>query len=113
MNPALVRARLKKGEEVLRDLRPVTLTWGDGDPRTSVEAREGQVSEENALDDTGYDRVREVKFYVLRELLPVPPKIGTKLDVQGRSEKWKVRSMPAGRSVNDVTWILHCEEVNG
>lgn len=110
MNPALVKARLRKGEETLRALRPVTLVWGHGDPRATVEAREGIANEAMEYEGTGFLEQREVKFYVLKELLPVPPGVTTVLEIQGRTEKWKVKRIGGGRSGNDVTWVFHCEE---
>ena len=76
MTPALVLAAQKKRELVLRAQRPCTLLWDDGVPH-SVAAREGVSQQElDMIPGGAVDRL-SCKFYVLRELLPAAPEVGT------------------------------------
>lgn len=107
MSPALILAFKKKKELTLRALRPCVLTWPGGN---SVLAREG-VSEATEIVVRGGVLIRMAcKFYVLRELLPVVPAIGTVFWIEGRPDvAWKLDKI-RGQSPNDVSWIFECVE---
>jgi hypothetical protein len=107
MSPALIQAFKKKKEEALREQRPCTLTWGDGE---SVLAREGVSQLSADLMAAGFTERENCKFYVLKELLPTAPLIGTVFGIEDREgAAWKLMKI-RGRGAADVTWIFECDE---
>lgn len=107
MDLASLLAAKKKKELALRAKRPCTLTWPGGNRAL---AREGVSEKTEQLAKGGILIRMACKFYVLRELLPNAPKIGTVFWIDGRpKEAWKLDKI-RGRSPNDVTWIFECVE---
>lgn len=104
-----IRAARIRGEELLRDQRPCTLTWNDG--ASSVLAREGLTQEGLELPLGGAMDKKSCRFYVLKSLMVSPPAIGTTLALDGRDgEEWELDKV-SGRSPSDIVWTLQCVEV--
>jgi hypothetical protein len=109
-NQAQTAAFARRVEAGLYENRPVNIVY-KGD---IIEGAEGRPQFGMRVRATGMVRVRTCQFRVLKSVLPEEPALGSTFKVEGQSagKGWNIVELVSGRGVNDVAWVLDCDEVD-
>jgi hypothetical protein len=111
-NSTQTQAFARRVEAGLYENRPVNILY-KGDV---IEAAEGRPQFAERVRATGFVRVRTCQFRILKSVLPEEPAMGATFKVEGQSLKagkgWSIVNVLSGYGVNDVAWVIDCDEVD-